>query len=121
MEDQYPEPQESRVVIVRMPDEIDIANAGQLVAELASACDSGVNLVVADMTHTTFCDASGARMLVVAQRRAADSGVELRAAVASARVRRVLVLLGLDTIVPIHPTVDAACHQDKRRDRAPRA
>jgi anti-anti-sigma factor len=104
-------PQEARAAIVRMPDEIDIANAGQLVAELASALDSGASLVVADMTRTTFCDASGARMLVVAHKRAADSGAELRAAVASARVRRVLVLLGIDTIVPIHPTVDAACHQ----------
>ena len=129
MEDQYPASQESRVVIVRMPDEIDIANAGRLVAELTAACDSGVELVVADMTHTTFCDASGGRMLVMAQKRAADSGVELRAAVASARVRKVLVLLGLDTILPIHPTVDAACrqdqhrdqHQDQRRDRTSRA
>lgn len=94
-----------------MPDEIDIANAGQLAAELAAACDSGARLVVADMTHTTFCDASGARMLVVAHKRAAECGADLRAAVASARVRRVLALLGLDAIVPIHPTVDAACHQ----------
>lgn len=91
-----------------MPAEIDIANAGQLVAELASACGSGASVVVADMTRTTFCDASGARMLILAHKRAAESGVELRAAVASARVRRVLILLGIDTIVPIHPNLDAA-------------
>ena len=121
MDDQYPAPQETQPAIVRMPDEIDIANAGRLVAELASACDSGVTLVVADMTGTTFCDASGARMLVIAQKRAADSGVELRAAVASARVRRVLIMLGLDKILQIHPTVDAACDQDQRQDRTPRA
>lgn len=121
MDDQNPVPQETQAAIVRMPDEIDIANAGQLVAELSSACDSGVSVVVADMTRTTFCDASGARMLVIAQRRAAESGVELRAAVASARVRRVLTLLGLDAIVPIHPTIDAACQQERRPDRAPRA
>ncbi|HWF80454.1 MAG TPA: STAS domain-containing protein [Streptosporangiaceae bacterium] len=109
MDDRYPASKESRAAIVRMPDEIDIANAGRLATELASACDSGASVVVADMTHTTFCDASGARMLVVAQRRAAECGAELRAAVASARVRRVLVLLELDAIVPIHPTVEAAC------------
>lgn len=118
MEDRYP-PQESQAAIVRMPAEIDIANAGRLVAELAAACDSGVGLVVADMTRTTFCDASGARVLVVAQKRATENGVELRVAVASARVRRVLILLGLDTIVPIYPTLDAACRQEQRR--APRA
>lgn len=104
MEDRYPASQESRAAIVRMPDEIDIANAGRLVAEL-----------VADMTRTSFCDASGARMLVLAHKRAAECGVELRAAVASARVRRVLVLLELDAIVPIHPTVEAACRPDPRR------
>lgn len=119
MEDRYPESQESQAAIVRMPAEIDIANAGRLVAELAAACDSGVGLVVADMTRTTFCDASGARVLVVAQKRATENGVELRVAVASARVRRVLILLGLDTIVPIYPTLDAACRQEQRR--APRA
>jgi len=121
MNDQCPAPQETPAAIVRMPDEIDIANAGRLVAQLTSACESGVSLVIADMTHTTFCDASGARMLVTAHKRAAESGVELRAAVASPRVRRILVLLGLDAIVPIHPTVDAACSQDQARDRAPRA
>ena len=115
MDDQYLAPQESRIAIVRMPDEIDIANAGRLVAELTSACVGGVSVVVADMTHTTFCDASGGRMLVTAHKRAAESGVELRAAVASARVRRVLMLLELDTIVPIHPTLDAACGQDRRK------
>jgi anti-anti-sigma factor len=120
MEEQYPAPRDTQVAIVRMPDEIDIANVGQLVAELASACDSGVGVVVADMTRTTFCDASGARMLVIAHKRAAESGVELRAAVASARVRRILVLLGLDTMLPIHPSLDAACSQDQRRHRAPR-
>jgi anti-sigma B factor antagonist len=121
MENQYPVSQETGAAIVRMPDEIDIANAGRLVAELASACDSGASVVIADMTHTTFCDASGARMLVLAHKRAAESRVELRVAAASARVLRVLVLLGLDTIVPIYPTLDAACRQDQRRDRAPRA
>jgi anti-sigma B factor antagonist len=115
MEDRYPESQESQAAIVRMPDEIDIANAGRLVAELSAACDSGASLVVADMTRTTFCDASGGRVLVVAQKRATESGAELRVAVASARVRRVLILLGLDTIVPIYPTLDAACRQDQRR------
>lgn len=121
MDDRYPASQESRAAIVRMPDEIDIANVGRLVAELSSACDSGAVVVVVDMTRTTFCDASGARMLVIAQKRAAESGVELRAAVASARVRRVLILLGLDTVLPIHPTIEAACRPTQGRNRAPRA
>lgn len=121
MDNRYPASGESKVAIVRMPDEIDIANAGRLVAELGAACDSGARIVVADMTNTTFCDASGARVLVMAQRRATEGGVELRVAVASPRVRRVLVLLGIDTIVPIHPNLDAACRPDEGRNRAPRA
>lgn len=121
MDNHYPASQESQVAIVRMPDEIDIANAGRLVAELASACGTGASIVVADMTRTTFCDASGARMLVMAQRRATESNVELRVAAASARVRRVLILLGIDAIMPIHPTLDAACRPGQGRDRAPRA
>lgn len=121
MDDRNRTPRETTAAVVAMPDEIDIANAGRLGAELASACDSGVGIVVADMTHTTFCDASGVRMLVLAHKRAAEGGVELHVAVTSARVRRVLVLLGLDEIVPIHPSVDAARRGDQRPNRAPRA
>lgn len=120
MDDQYPAPPEASTAVVAMPDEIDIANAGKLGAALAAACRSGVSLLIADMTETTFCDASGVRMLVLAHKRAADRGIELRAAVPSPRVRRVLVLLGLDSIVPIHPTVDAARGASQRPTRTTR-
>jgi len=115
MDPQYPAMPEGKTAVVSMPEEIDIANAGKLGADLTAACDGGVSLLIADMTGTTFCDASGVRMLVVAHKRAADRGIELRAAVASPRVRRILVLLGLDAIVPIYPTVDAAVKARQRR------
>jgi len=121
MDDRNQAPQEPKAALVAMPDEIDIANIGRLGAELSYACDSGPGIVIADMTRTTFCDASGVRMLVLAQKRATECGVELRVAVASPRVRRVLVLLGLDEIVPIYPTIDAARRGDQRPNRAPRA
>ena len=121
MDDRNRATQEPKAAVVAMPDEIDIANVGRLGTELASACASGVSVVVADMTHTTFCDASGVRMLVLAHKRAAECDVELHVAVTSPRVRRVLVLLGLDEIVPIHPTIDAARRGDQRPNRAPRA
>lgn len=120
MDDQYPAQPETSAAVVAMPDEIDIANVGKLGAALATACRSGVSLLIADMTGTTFCDASGVRMLVLAHRHAADRGIELRAAVASPRVRRVLALLGLDSIVPIYPTVEAACAAGQRPTRTTR-
>jgi anti-sigma B factor antagonist len=121
MDNQYPVSPETKAAVVAMPDEIDIANAGRLAADLDSACRSDADIVIADMTQTTFCDASGVRMLVLAQRRAAECGAELLVAVSSPRVRRVLTLLGLDQIVPLHATVDAARRAGQRQNRAPRA
>lgn len=120
MDDQYPEMPEGKTAVIPMPEEIDIANAGQLGADLAAACGSGVSLLIADMTGTTFCDASGVRMLLVAHKRAAERGIELRAAVASPKVRRILVLLGLDAIVPMYPTLDAAVSARQRPTRTTR-
>lgn len=121
MDDRNRGAQEPNAAVVAMPDEIDIANIGRLGAALSSACDTGAALVIADMTRTTFCDASGVRMLILAHKRAAECGVMLHVAVTSPRVRRVLVLLGLDDIVPIYPSLDAARRADQRPNRAPRA
>jgi hypothetical protein len=43
-------------VVIALPAEIDMANAGRVAAELGSAFAPGVRTVIADMTATRFCD-----------------------------------------------------------------
>jgi anti-sigma B factor antagonist len=95
-------------VVVTLPAEIDIANAGQIGEQLGSALAGGVSAVAADMTATTFCDSSGIRVLVLAHQQAAANNAELRVVIPSARVRRALAITNVDTVLLIYPSLDAA-------------
>jgi hypothetical protein len=46
-------------VVIALPAEIDMANAGQVGHQLGSALAPGVKTVIAGMTATTLCDSSG--------------------------------------------------------------
>lgn len=97
-------PQQLPAVVVALPAQIDMANAGQAAQQLSAAFAPGVKAVIADMTATTFCDSSGISLLVRAHQRAAADGTELRLVVRSAAVRRALALVRLDDLLPIYPT-----------------
>ncbi len=94
-------------VTVTLPEEIDIASAFGAGLDLMAALWAGASVVVADLTGTVFCDGAGARMLAEAHREATARAAELRIA-ASWRVRRVLVLVRLDDVLPVYPTLSAA-------------
>jgi anti-anti-sigma regulatory factor len=70
-------------VIVFLPDEIDMNNAGSVYHQLCSVCAPGV-AVLADLTSTRFCDSSGIRQIALAHHHAASLGTQLRLAVAPA-------------------------------------
>jgi anti-anti-sigma factor len=78
------------VAIVRLPAEIDSSNAEQVRERLCAALRPGVQVVVADLTATTFCDVAGVRGLARARNHAAAMNAEVRLAVRPGPVRRVL-------------------------------
>ena len=102
------DPQHVPAVVVALPAEIDMANAGQLGQQLGSACAPSVTTVIADMTATTFCDSSGVKMLLGARKQAVANRTQLRLAVPSAAVRRALTLMRMEQLVPIYPTLSQA-------------
>ncbi len=95
-------------VIVPLPAEIDIANAEEVGAQLRAAFAPGVTVVVADLSSTVFCDASGARQLLLAHKRAVVSNGELLVVISCASVLRVLAILGFDRVLEIYPDLAAA-------------
>jgi anti-sigma B factor antagonist len=100
---------EATPVIVVLPAEIDVTNAGQVLATLTSAFEQGVSLVVADMTSTVFCDTSGVRALVEAQERAVTDDIGFRLAIPpEGSVRRVLELTGIIRLLPVYLGMDEA-------------
>jgi anti-sigma B factor antagonist len=94
--------------VVSGPAEIDIANAGQLRAALLAAAAQGHATIVVDLTETSFCDTSGLQVLVLAHRRAAAEGGELRLVVRSATLQRLFSLTGVDHVIPNFTTLDQA-------------
>jgi len=93
-----------------LPREIDLTNAENVSDRLVKLALSAlaVEVVVADLSGTRFCDSAGVRNLLLAHRRAAESGVELRLAAASEPVLRILELVGVDQLVRMYPDVPTA-------------
>lgn len=94
--------------MVRGPAEIDITNAGQLRAALLAAAAQGYATIVVDLTETSFCDTSGLQVLVLAHRRAAAEGGELRLVVRAAALLRLFSLTGVDHVIPNFASLDQA-------------
>jgi anti-anti-sigma factor len=96
-------------VVVVLPVEIDVTNSQQVHDQLVEALAPGVDVVVADMTSTSFCDSSGVHALVFAHEAAVTRGIQLRLAVsADGSVRRVLQLIGVGRILSIHSSLAEA-------------
>ncbi|WP_371657458.1 STAS domain-containing protein [Streptomyces sp. NBC_00280] len=66
--------------------------------------------IVADLSGVTFMDSSGINVFVAAHQQVSDAQGWLRIAGAQESVLRVLTLVGVDTFIPCHPTLDQALH-----------
>jgi anti-sigma B factor antagonist len=97
-----------RIAVVKLPAEIDISNAGQVLEDLAALAARGAALMIADMSATTFCDSAGVTALVRAVRKANASGTGLRVAASEPGVTRVLAITGVDRLIEIYPSVATA-------------
>jgi anti-sigma B factor antagonist len=100
-------------VVVVLPVEIDVTNSEQVHDQILAALEPGVDVVVADMTSTSFCDSSGVHALVFAHEAAVTRGSQLRLAVsADGSVRRVLQLIGVGRILSISSSLAEAIDAD---------
>jgi len=98
----------ARTAMVRLPAEIDLTVADDLREALLSVLNQGALALIADMTLTTFCDSAGITALIRAARRATANGAVMRLAAVAPQVLRVFALVGIDRLIDIYPSVDAA-------------
>jgi len=94
--------------VVTLPEHVGVADSGSIRVQLLELLDRGAAVLIADMTGTLSCDRSGAAALVHVCQRASDGGAQLRVGVTAPAVRRVLEASGLDRLVWIYPSVEAA-------------
>ena len=106
--DTYPVRWMGRQAVVALPEHIDVSKASQIREELLWVIDRGAAALIADMTATLSCDHSGADAVMRAYQRALASGTQLRLVVTAPIVRRVLGVSGLDRLIPVYPSLEAA-------------
>jgi anti-sigma B factor antagonist len=118
-EDSYPVRWARRQAVVTLPEHIDVSNASQVREELLSVINRGNLSLIADLTATLSCDHAGVNAVVHAYQRSLISGTQLRLVVAAQVVQRVLSMNGLDRLIPIYPSLDAAIAAGTRAAVAP--
>jgi anti-anti-sigma factor len=104
----YPVQWTGKQAIVTLPEHIDVTNVGQIRDELLALINHGAATLIADMTATLSCDHAGAGAMARAHQRAIVSGTQLRLVVTSKIVSRVLSIEGIDRLVSIYPSLEAA-------------
>jgi anti-anti-sigma factor len=107
-DDQFPVQWTGQRAIVAFPGQVDVSNVDQLRDRLLSVINRGASVLVADMTGTWSCDHAAMDAIARAYQRAAVSGTQLRLVVTAPVIRRVLGIEGLDRVVSIYPSLEAA-------------
>lgn len=107
-EDDLPVRWSDRQAVVTLPEHIDVTNAAPVGAELRSAFSRGAAVLIADLTGTLSCDQAGADAVMRAYNQAVIHGAQLRLAVTTPAVRHALSQTGIDRLVAVYPSVEAA-------------
>lgn len=108
IQDTYPVQWTGTQAVMTLPEHIDASNSGFVREQLLSLINEGADMLVADMTATVSCDHGGTDALARVYQRATASGTRLRVAVTTPIVRRILDAAGLDRLISIYPSVEAA-------------
>ena len=94
--------------VVQVSGAMDYDTSDPLEAALTALVRDGAHHLVLDMADVTFCDSSGINTLVRALARAKQEKGTLALAATPARLRAVLELTGVDTVITTYPTVALA-------------
>jgi anti-sigma B factor antagonist len=92
--------------VVATPAEIDATNADEVGQTLLAAAGLSAEVLIIDMSGTTFCDSAGMHAIVTLYRQTPVTGTQLR--LVATHVLRILTLIGADQLIPIYPTLEAA-------------
>lgn len=94
-----------RVTLVEVRGRVDSTNADQLGEILTKEIENGRTQIVLDLAGVEYMSSAGLREIVSALKRAKrGTGGDVRIAQPSYRVREVLEMAGLDTILQIYPS-----------------
>jgi anti-sigma B factor antagonist len=93
-----------KVTLIEVRGRIDSMNANQLGEALSGRIDDGHAQIVLDLGGVEYMSSAGLREIVAALKKVKRVSGDVRIAQPSSRVREVLEMAGLDTILQIFPT-----------------
>ncbi|MFO7572753.1 MAG: STAS domain-containing protein [Gaiellaceae bacterium] len=92
--------------VVRVSGELDLATIARLEEALGTVGLDGETII--DLTHCTFLDSSAVHVLANTSRAVDEAGGTLSLVASNPTIVRVLEIAAVDTMMPVHPTLDAA-------------
>ena len=99
---------EGGAVVVVVRGEVDVAVTGELTDALREAIGEGGRRVVVDLESVDFIDSAGLGVLVAGLKRARTRGGDLALVATGVGVTKVLEITGLQRIIEVHETREAA-------------
>ena len=88
--------------------ELDLATIGILKDVVGGEIGDAGGLVVLDLSDLSFCDSTGLGTFVGLHRQAISAGITLALAAPRKRVADLLQISGINQVVPVFESVDAA-------------
>ncbi len=101
--------------LLRLHGEIDISNARELAAAIEAAVPNGTPTIAVDLTHVSYLDSAGVKLLMqLADRLRARRRVLRLVVPENAPIRAVLELTGLPGLVPLEDHFDEGLDAPER-------
>lgn len=97
-----------RVAVVQPVGRVDSNTSAEFEAEMRRLLDSGHMNLVLDLSKIDFLSSAGLRVIVSSMKNARKNGGNVCVAEANARAAEVMKLAGLDSVIEMHPTREAA-------------
>jgi anti-sigma B factor antagonist len=98
--------------IVEVAGRLDLCSSCTLRESLISAVDSGAAKVLIDLSGVEFIDSTGLSVLAVVARHPRHGVTDLAIVCPEGRVREALRAAGLDQVIPVRSTKDAALAEE---------
>ena len=113
---------ENGVVVATMSGEIDLSNATQITDALLGGVPNEALGLVIDLSDVSYLDSAGVRMLAELDHRLGWRAQALRVvAPVQSRSRRVLAIAGLERVLSMETSVEAARTSVKESNEEPEA
>ncbi len=110
--------QGENTAVVRLPQQVDFDNASAVGAQCEDLVQRGLTTLVVDASGTEYLDSSGVTMLITLSRTTQARSGTLYLAAFNSHYQQIWHMLGLETVIPLFPTVPAALSVSDARDPA---